>query len=550
MNREQAGQVINEYVKKLYGFALKKTANLQDAEDLAQEIACKVYSALLVSPAENVGAFVWRVAHNALANYYRGKTKIDIGIPIDALSDVLQSGEDIAESVAEKETVQKLQKEIAYLSKLQRKIVIMYYYEDKKQSDIAKILDVPLGTVKWHLFEAKSELRKGMDTMRIASELKFNPITFTIMGVNGSIGTMGGTSNFFRSVLTQNIAYSVYRQARTVNEIADCLGVSPAYVESEVDFLEEYGFLIKKNDKYLANMLIDEPNESAHIIAKLQEEMYSKAAKIFANALYDELQNSELLDGNHGVIYNPDDSGKPDRNFMIWSLLFYIAAVSGEKLMEHSITFDEVAAIRPDGAKNIAYAGFESADGPKQKYFDSIKRWCGPCWNASGKHILWQIDSEWSDRRVNDRYQTDVARDLSLFSRLFGDELLSIDEYAYMVERGYLITEGTPEKLHKTALQIVWIQTNEAKQKLIAIGDSIKEKHKSEFDALKAPFVKAVMASTPEHLKKVQAYGMQYIFFADGWFLLYCAKELVNNGRLKLPTKKQKKSLTTMIMPK
>lgn len=47
----------------------------------------------------------------------------------------------------------------------------------------------------------------------------------------------------------------------------------------------------------------------------------------------------------------------------------------------------------------------------------------------------------------------------------------------------------------------------------------------------------------------MKAYGLQYTFHADGWFLLYCAKELVNNGKLQLPTEEQKKVLTTLIAP-
>ena len=56
-------------------------------------------------------------------------------------------------------------------------------------AEIAEEMDIPVGTVKWHLFEAKKELKRGMDTMRKTSELKFNPINFTSVGINGSIGT-------------------------------------------------------------------------------------------------------------------------------------------------------------------------------------------------------------------------------------------------------------------------------------------------------------------------------------------------------------------------
>lgn len=46
--RKTACRIASGYLKPLYGFTLKKTGNLQDAEDLAQEICLKLYKALLV----------------------------------------------------------------------------------------------------------------------------------------------------------------------------------------------------------------------------------------------------------------------------------------------------------------------------------------------------------------------------------------------------------------------------------------------------------------------------------------------------------------------
>lgn len=73
--------------------------------------------------------------------------------------------------------------------------------------------------------------------MRNASDLKFNPIKFLYVATSGCPGTKGADSNFFRSRLAQNIAYSVWKEAKTVNEIAEDLGVSPVYVEEEAEYL-------------------------------------------------------------------------------------------------------------------------------------------------------------------------------------------------------------------------------------------------------------------------------------------------------------------------
>jgi hypothetical protein len=205
--------------------------------------------------------------------------------------------------------------------------------------------------------------------------------------------------------------------------------------------------------------------------------------------------------------------------------------------------------VRPDGGQNICYASVVDPAVEAPMYFENMKNWCGPCWNANDLYTLWQIDSEWSAKRVDDNYLYTVKRDLSLFSHFFSGEMLSYEEYAYMVERGYMRTTGNADGLFCATLNIVWLQNIEAKNELIAIGDKIKEKYKTEFDKLKAPYIKAVLDATPKHLLKMRSFGLQYIFYSDGWFLLHCMKELVNNGKLKLPAEDQKKSLTTIILP-
>lgn len=183
-------------------------------------------------------------------------------------------------------------------------------------------------------------------------------------------------------------------------------------------------------------------------------------------------------------------------------------------------------------------------------YFDSMKQWCGPCWNRNEDYTLWQIDSEWSDGRVDDSYISKANRILSILSKL--DDSVSDESYAFLEEAGIMRTEMNIKGntgWFKSVPQAVWLENTDIKNELIAIGDHIKEKYWHEFKTLKEPFVKAVLDETPKHLHKMQKYGLQYTFFSDGWFILHCMKELVNNGKLKLPTEAQKKSLTTIIVP-
>lgn len=386
--------------------------------------------------------------------------------------------------------------------------------------------------------------------MRKTSELKFNPIKFHSYGINGSSGTKS-PDEFFRSPLSQNICYCVRDTAKTVNEIADDLGVSPVYVEAEAAFLEEYGFLQAKKDQYIVNFIIDEP--TAELLA-LQDGMYKRAAKLFANELYDELTSSGILDdpgircGQTDQPISLTETPKADRNFILWSLIPYIAAWSGKNLVDGRISFEEAATIRPDGAHNIFHATVVPDGMALPEDYVHMENWCGPMWNSNGERVLWQIDSEWSDREESRGFQylEDAQRVLSLYARE-SEERLSKDEYAWLAERGLIKTNGDCDGCFKTAWQIVVLSNREIQDKLLAVGERIKKKYQGEFDALKAPYTDAVLQSVPAHLKKVKEYELQFIFHADGWFLLHCITELIKDGKLTTPAESQRKALTTLI---
>lgn len=178
--------------------------------------------------------------------------------------------------------------------------------------------------------------------------------------ISGQAGTKS-LEEFFRAPLPQNICYSVKKHPKTVIEIADDLGVSPMYVEAETKFWEEYGFLLKQKDKYIANFIIDESSEE---LLTMQNRMYSEAAAQYSNDLYDSLVGSGLLDNPAIQCHQTDGSismtadAPRDQNFILWALIPYITANAGRNLLNTKITRSEVATIRPDGGNNIFRAPY------------------------------------------------------------------------------------------------------------------------------------------------------------------------------------------------
>lgn len=100
----------------------------------------------------------------------------------------------------------------------------------------------------------------------------------------------------------------------------------------------------------------------------------------------------------------------------------------------------------------------------------------------------------------------------------------------------------------KIKLRCLCLADSEINNRLIKIGDRIKEKHRNEFETIKKDYIDAVLNATPKQLQIMQKYSLQYIFYSDGWFLLHCIKALLKSGKLKEPTEEQRKSLTTLII--
>ena len=163
MNKQDAERITTEYLKPVYGFALKRCRSLQDAEDLSQDIVLRIFTALLKrEDIVDVQKYVWTIAHNCLTNYYRNNSISAEVLSTEELSGMVADNTDFeSDFIIDTETA-KLRTEIAYLSEIQRETVIGYYYENKKQNQIAEEMGIPVGTVKWHLFEARKELKRGI----------------------------------------------------------------------------------------------------------------------------------------------------------------------------------------------------------------------------------------------------------------------------------------------------------------------------------------------------------------------------------------------------
>lgn len=531
MNRRETADFLDNRLRAVFGFCLKRCACPQDAEDLAQDILLRALERL--QDAEDVPdpeRYLWTIARHSLVNYYRRRSRT--GPP------EMPSEEDTPLSglLAREETAQ-LQQEIARLARQQREILVAHYFHREKQSDIADRLGLPEGTVKWHLHEARKELKHHMIQPTPINRLICDPVRFVRFSTEGSTGTEGAPSRLFRALLPQNIAYATWKQALTIDEIAQALGMPPVYIEDLVDHMADMGYLLQEGRRYRCGILMTELTDA---LISLEDAMFSEAAALIGPALLAAIRDAELP--RMSCFY----AGEGGAEAALWTLIPY--ALSLQSAPEGSVSFRDAATIRPDGACNLCHALIAAPDVHPPMHQDLMERISGPCWNERNGVTLWQMDTAWSDTTIDEGYQQRADWLLGLLERMFvrGDAL-SEDEYALLARHGLIRTEGDAEGLFRATLRPVWLQGSEVKQRLAEIVRSVMEAHAAALERISAPCTRAVSEGTPAHLLRQRRYTLQQLWQSDR-FLVHVLKHLADAGLLKEPEADRRNCLHTLII--
>ena len=356
MDKTNADLIITEYMKKIYGFAISKTMNIDHAEELSSRIVFEVYTSLLKSDQiYNVNSYVYRIAQNVYSHFVVDEMSGNF-VPFNeayTLPAATQVTVQQEEDNNREETFSTLRKEISYLSQLHRDIIVMHYFQKMKLAEIANSLNLTSGTVRWHLFEARNQLKDSIEESKERIRAG-NQKTFSTIHFYGLLDAHFDLSSYFPDSLFQNIAFSVYHRAKTSSEIAKELSIPLAFVEDTLYYLVENGFVDKQPaGKYLTKIYITEANKEKD---KQIHETFKKYSEIVCE-LYIPLLLSSLSPIPYPLspnFYFPEN----DQNFLLWSLITYACAkklvvVDNQKdLAKHFVK-------RKYGGNNLLFAEIE-----------------------------------------------------------------------------------------------------------------------------------------------------------------------------------------------
>jgi len=170
-------QLIEKYQDRLFNAILRMVGNYDDAQELTQEALFRAIKGLKKFRG-NAGFYTWlfRIGINLCINHRRRRQRVhfasmhsetgDVGHQADGLAAVMTDHRSPS-PVQQAQTNEEYNQILDALEELDppgRAVVILRDIEDLNYGQIARILEVPIGTVKSRLCRARSQLRVKLQT--------------------------------------------------------------------------------------------------------------------------------------------------------------------------------------------------------------------------------------------------------------------------------------------------------------------------------------------------------------------------------------------------
>lgn len=174
--RKEFSDLALPFLNEMYAAALRMTRNPAQAEDLVSEVFTRAWKAFdSFERGTNIRAWLYRILTNAYINEYRKKVRRGTPVDIDKyeapdefyifnkLSDAAGvSKDDPAREVADKFAEQDILRAIDALPDGYRETVILSDLQGLPYEEVARALDIPVGTVRSRLNRGRRHLQKAL----------------------------------------------------------------------------------------------------------------------------------------------------------------------------------------------------------------------------------------------------------------------------------------------------------------------------------------------------------------------------------------------------
>ena len=156
-------ELVERYKDVVYGLVYKMSRDRSQADDLAQDVFLKVHRGLPYFRGDaRLSTWIYRIVFNVCCEE-RARRR-DLEVPLDAGDGrrPIDPGA-IDASYARLELRDRLERAMATLPDNYRFLIAAHYLRGVQYEALAAALDMPIGTIKTHLFRAKRLLRERLE---------------------------------------------------------------------------------------------------------------------------------------------------------------------------------------------------------------------------------------------------------------------------------------------------------------------------------------------------------------------------------------------------
>ncbi|MDE3076997.1 MAG: sigma-70 family RNA polymerase sigma factor [Chloroflexota bacterium] len=156
-------ELVLRYQNRLYSLSFRMTGDDVEAHDLTQEAFLRCYAALAsFNPSLRFAPWLYRIATNLCINFLQSSRVRRRGANPEIALQLPDSGKQPELLYEEKEQRQRIHSAILSLPPKYRAVIVLRHMQDRTYEEMATILDLPLNTVRTHLFRAREILRRRL----------------------------------------------------------------------------------------------------------------------------------------------------------------------------------------------------------------------------------------------------------------------------------------------------------------------------------------------------------------------------------------------------
>jgi RNA polymerase sigma-70 factor (ECF subfamily) len=154
---EAFATLVERYDRAVYHLAYRTLHDVEDARDATQEAFFKAFRSLRTfKPGAKFSTWIFAIVYHACCDRLARRKRYSG----DELPDRADSAPGPEQQAISLDEAARLRAAIDALPEKYRTVITLYHLQGRQYDEIAHVLNVPMGTVKTHLFRAKEHLRR------------------------------------------------------------------------------------------------------------------------------------------------------------------------------------------------------------------------------------------------------------------------------------------------------------------------------------------------------------------------------------------------------